>query len=73
MKDIAKLVEDFMLEDDEKFKDLKPYLLSEFNWNIDPLKSSQFMIRGMPVSDDISIEELLKKYLPEEVIILKEI
>ena len=42
MKDIEKLAEDYMLEHDSKFSELKPYLLSEFEWNVDPLKQSYF-------------------------------
>jgi len=70
IKDIEKLLEDFMLEPDVKFGELKPYLLSEFEWNVDPLKS-QFLIRGLPISNDISVSEMLKKYLPNETIVLK--
>ena len=61
-----------MLEPDVKFGELKPYLLSEFEWHVDPLKS-EFMVRGLPISNDISVSEMLKKYLPNETIILKEI
>ena len=70
IKDIEKLLEDFMLEPDVKFGELKPYLLSEFEWNVDPLKS-QFLVRGLPISSDISVSEMLKKYLPNETIVLK--
>ena len=51
IKDIEKLLEDFMLEPDVKFGELKPYLLSEFEWNVDPL-NSQFMVRGLPIPND---------------------
>ena len=73
VKDLEKLMDDFMIEPDEKFKELKRYLLSEFKWNIDPLKKSQFMIRGIPIDDDKKLGDLLKAYLPEEVVVLKEI
>ena len=51
MTDIEKLIEDFMIERDVKFSELKPYLLSEFEWNVDPSKPSKFLIRGRPVSE----------------------
>ena len=73
VKDIEKLMDDFMIEPDEKFIELKRYLLSEFKWNIDPLKESQFMIRGIPIEDNKKLGDLLKTYLPEEVVVLKEI
>jgi len=73
VKDIEKLMDDFMIEPDDRFIDLKRYLLSEFKWNIDPLKISQFMIRGIPIADDKKLGDLLKNYLPDEVVVLKEI
>ena len=73
VKDLEKLMDDFMIEPDEKFKELKRYLLSEFKWKIDPLKKSQFMIRGIPIDDDKKLGDLLKTYLPEGVVVLKEI
>ncbi|MFX1259728.1 MAG: hypothetical protein ACFFAN_17890 [Promethearchaeota archaeon] len=73
IKDIANLLEDYMLDTDIEFRELKPYLYSEFKWDVDPLKPSHFMIRGIPISDDIKVNELLKSHMPEEVIILKEI
>lgn len=73
VKDLEKLMDDFMIEPEEKFVELKRYLLSEFEWKIDPLKKSQFMIRGIPIEDDKKLGDILKAYLPEEVIVLKEI
>ena len=73
VKDLEKLMDDFMIEPEEKFADLKRYLLSEFKWSIDPLKKSQFMIRGIPIEDDKNLGDLLKTYLPEEVVVLREI
>lgn len=73
VKDIEKLMDDFMIDTEEKFIDIKRYLLSEFEWNVDPLKKSQFLIRGIPIEDDIKLSELLKAYLPEEMIVLKEL
>ncbi len=73
MKDIEKLAEDYMLEPDAKFSELKPYLLSEFEWNVDPQKQSYFLIRGRPIPDDKTIGGILKSHMPNETIVLKEI
>ncbi len=73
VKDLEKLMDDFMIEPNEKFIELKRYLLSEFKWSVDPLKESQFMIRGIPIEDDKNLGDVLKSYLPDEVVVLKEI
>ena len=73
VKDIEKVLEDYLLTPDITFKELRPYLLSEFEWNVDPLKKSQFMIRGIGIKEDMIVGELLKTYLPMETIVLKEI
>ncbi|MHA2038020.1 MAG: hypothetical protein ACW972_03040 [Promethearchaeota archaeon] len=73
VKDIEKLMDEFMIEPDEKFIEIKRYLLSEYKWDIDPLKKSQFMIRGIPITDDKILGDILKIYLPEEVVVLREI
>ena len=73
VKDIEKLMDDYMIELDDKFIEIKRYLLSEFDWDVDPLKKSQFMIRGIPIEDDRKLSEILNAFLPEEVITLKEI
>ncbi len=73
VKDIERLMDDYMIEPDDRFIDIKRYLLSEFEWKVDPLKKSQFIIRGIPIEDNIKLSDLLKSYLPEEVITLKEI
>lgn len=73
VKDIEKVLEDYLLTPDITFSELRPYLLSEFKWNVDPLKKSQFMIRGIGIKDDMIIDELLKTYLPMETIVLKEV
>jgi len=73
VKDIEKLMDDFMIEPDDKFIDLKRYLLSDFEWKVDPLKRSQFMIRGIPIEDNMRLGDLLKAYLPEEMLVLKEV
>ncbi len=73
VKDIEKLMDDFMVETDDKFIDIKRYLLSEFDWKVDPLKKSQFLIRGIPIEDDRKISDILKSFLPDEIITLREI
>ncbi|KKK45932.1 MAG: hypothetical protein Lokiarch_05550 [Candidatus Lokiarchaeum sp. GC14_75] len=73
VKDIEKLMEDFLVEPEEMFREIKRYLLSEFKWDVDPLKKSQFMIRGIPIENDKILGDILKTYLPEEVLVLKEI
>lgn len=73
VKDIEKILEDYMLSLDIKFSELRPYLLNEFEWDVDPLKKSQFMIRGIVIKDDMIVSELLKAYLPMETLVLKEI
>ena len=73
VKDIEKIMDDFMVEPDEKFIAIKRYLLSEFDWKVDPLKKSEFVIRGIPIDDNREISDILKAFLPEEVILLKEI
>lgn len=73
VKDIEKLMVDFMIEPEDIFIDLKRYLLSEFEWKVDPLKKSQFMIRGIPIENDLKLGDLLKAYLPDEIVLLKEV
>ena len=73
IKDLMKLMDDFMVEEDEKFRDIKRYLLSEFNWKVDPSKNSKFVIRGIPIEEDRKISDILSSFLPDEVIDLKEI
>jgi hypothetical protein len=72
VKDIESLMDDFMVEPNEKFIAIKRYLLSEFEWDVDPLKKSQFTIRGIPIEDNREIGDILKSFLPDEVILLKE-
>jgi len=73
VKDIEQVLEDYLMTPDIPFNELRPYLLSEFKWDVDPLKKSQFMIRGIAIKDDMIVDELLKTYLPMETIVLKEI
>jgi hypothetical protein len=73
VKDIERIMDDYMVDPDDKFIEIKRYLLSEFEWNVDPLKKSQFIIRGIPIEDDREVGDILKSFLPDEVISLKEI
>jgi hypothetical protein len=73
VKDIEKLMDEFMIEPEDKFIDIKRYLLTEFEWNVDPLKKTQFIIRGLPIEDNRILSDILKSFLPEEIITLKEI
>ncbi|MFX0105572.1 MAG: hypothetical protein ACFE75_08785 [Candidatus Hodarchaeota archaeon] len=73
VKDLEKLMDDFMIQPDDRFIDIKRYLLTEFDWKVDPLKKSQFIIRGIPIEDDRKLSDILKSFLPDEVISLKEI
>ena len=73
VKDIEKLMDDYMIELDDRFIEIKRYLLSEFDWNVNPLKKSQFMIRGIPIEDNRKLSDILNAFLPEEIITLKEI
>ena len=73
VKDIEQVLEDYLMNPDIPFSELRPYLLSEFKWGVDPLKKSQFMIRGIAIKDDMIVDDLLKTYLPMETIVLKEL
>jgi hypothetical protein len=73
VKDLEKVMDDFFIDPEDKFIDIKRYLLTEFEWNVDPLKRSQFIIRGIPIEDNIKLRDILNSYLPDEVITLKEI
>lgn len=73
VRDIEKVMDEYMVEPDEKFISIKRYLLTEFDWKVDPLKKSQFLIRGIPIEDDRKLSDILKSFLPDEVISLKEI
>ncbi|MFX0075585.1 MAG: hypothetical protein ACFE96_09095 [Candidatus Hermodarchaeota archaeon] len=73
VKDIERLMDDFLIEPEDRFIDIKRYLLSEFDWKIDTQKKTQFVIRGLPIDDNIKLSDLLNSYLPDEVITLKEV
>jgi hypothetical protein len=70
--DIEKLIDEFMLDKSITFKELKPYLLSEFEWKTESGKKYEFLIRNMPLPDDETVLEYLKKFLPVEVLLYRE-
>ena len=72
VKDLEKLMDDFMIEPEDKFIDIKRYLLTEFDWKVDPLKKSEFVIRGIPIEDNRKLSDILNSFLPDEVITLRE-
>lgn len=72
VKDLEKLMEDVMIEPEDKFIDIKRYLLTEFDWKVDPLKKSEFVIRGIPIEDNRKMSDILNSFLPDEVITLRE-
>lgn len=72
VKDLEKLMDDFMIEPEDKFIDIKRYLLTEFDWKVDPLKKSEFVIRGIPIEDNRKMSDILNSFLPDEVITLRE-
>ena len=71
--DLKKLMDEIMIEPEDKFIDIKRYLLTEFDWKVDPMKKSQFIIRGIPIDDDRKLSDILNAFLPDEVITLKEV
>ena len=71
--DLKKLMDEIMIEPEDKFIDIKRYLLNEFDWKVDPMKKSQFIIRGIPIDDDRKLSDILNAFLPDEVITLKEV
>jgi len=73
IKDLKKLMDDFFIEEEENFREIKRYLLSEFNWKVDSSKNTEFVIRGIPIKDNRKISDVLNSFLPDEVIDLKEI
>ena len=72
VKDLEKLMDDFMIEPEDKFIDIKRYLLTEFDWKVDPLKKSEFVIRGIPIEGNRKMSDILNSFLPDEVITLRE-
>jgi hypothetical protein len=72
MEDIKKLLDDYMLEPDISFGELKPYILNEFEWNVDRMKKLEFIIRGKVISDEMKVSDILKTYLPMETLVVEE-
>lgn len=72
VKDLEKLMDDFMIEPEDKFIDIKRYLLTEFDWKVDPFKKSEFVIRGIPIEDNRKMSDILNSFLSDEVITLRE-
>ena len=73
VKDLEKLLAEYMLEPDIKFGELKPYILNEYEWNVDRMKKLEFLIRGQVVPDDLIVSDLFKTYLPMETLVVKEV
>jgi len=72
VKDLEKLLAEYMLEPDIKFGELKPYILNEYEWNVDRMKKLEFLIRGQVVPDDLKVSDLFKTYLSMETLVVKE-
>lgn len=72
MEDLKKLLEDYMLEPDITFGELKPYILNEFKWNVDRMKKLEFIIRGKVIPNDMKVSDILKTYLPMETLVVEE-
>ena len=72
INDIINLIDDFMLEPDISFRELKAYLLNEFEWDTEPNKGT-FMIRGLPIPDEKIVKDLIDSHMPNETIVFKEI
>ena len=73
VEDLKNLCKEYLIGPDELFKEIKFYLTSSFEWGVDTMKPTQFMIRGIIIPDKMKIGDLLEKFLPQETIILKEI
>ena len=73
MEDIKKLLDEYMLEPDMTFGELKPYILNEFEWKVDRMKKLEFIIRGKIIPDDMKVSDVLKTYLPMETLVVEEV
>ena len=73
MEDLKKLLDDYMLEPDISFGELKPYILNEYEWKVDRMKKLEFIIRGKVIPNDMKISDVLSTYLPMETLIVKEV
>ena len=72
VKNIEKLLEDYMLEPDISFGELKPYILNEFEWKVDRMKKLEFIIRGKVIPNEMKVSDILKTYLPMETLVVEE-
>ena len=72
MEDLKKLLDDYMLEPDISFGELKPYILNEYEWKVDRMKKLEFIIRGKVIPNDMKVSDVLSTYLPMETLIVKE-
>jgi len=72
MEDIKKLLDEYMLEPDMTFGELKPYILNEFEWKVDRMKKLEFVIRGKVIPNDMKVSDVLKTYLPMETLVVEE-
>ena len=72
MEDIKNLLDEYMLEPDMTFGELKPYILNEFEWKVDRMKKLEFVIRGKVIPNDMKVSDVLKTYLPMETLIVEE-
>lgn len=73
VQELEKLIEDFMLGDDATMRDLKPYLISEYNFKEEPGKNYRFEIRLKPIPEDVKLSEYLKSYMPTEVLVHRQV
>ena len=73
MEDIKKLLDEYMLEPDMTFGELKPYILNEFEWKVDRMKKLEFVIRGKVIPNDMRVSDVLKTYLPMETLVVEEV
>lgn len=72
MEDLKKLLDDYMLEPNISFGELKPYILNEYEWKVDRMKKLEFIIRGKVIPNDMKVSDVLSTYLPMETLIVKE-
>ncbi len=70
IKDLENILENWMLGPDSTFKELKTYLFSEFNLNRS--KDYEFLVRGLPIDENMKMDQIFKMYMPIEAIIVKE-
>ncbi len=72
MEDLKKLLDEYMLEPDITFGELKPYILNKFEWKVDRMKKLEFVIRGKVIPNDMKVSDVLTIYLPMETLVVEE-